>query len=319
MKEVSGSLENALASFRITIAYSISTAMRRLNYLLFALIFTAAILVAQSTSHQTVLLWPNGAPGAQGDTDADKPALTLYAAPAPNKSGAAVIVCPGGGYAHLAITYEGYDVAEWFNKLGISAFVLRYRLGPKYHHPIELGDAQRAIRYVRAHASEFGIQTNRIGIMGFSAGGHLAATAGTHYDAGDKSSADPIQQQSSRPDFLVLAYPVITLEEPYLHRGSRTNLLGENPDPSLVDSLSNERQVTKDTPPAFLFQTSDDQVVPVQNSILFYSALQKAGVPVEMHLYEHGRHGVGLATKFPELSTWPNLLENWLKIHGLLQ
>jgi acetyl esterase/lipase len=201
--------------------------------------------------------------------------------------------------------------------MGISAFVLKYRLGPKYHHPAELDDAQRAIRYVRAHAAEFGIDPHHIGIWGFSAGGHLASTAGTHFDNGTPNSADPIDRESSRPDFMILAYPVITFEEPYAHRGSRDALLGPNPDPALVELLSNEEHVTKDTPPTFLFHTSDDPVVPVQNSIYFYLALCRAGVPAEMHIYEHGRHGVGLAQDIPELSTWPTLLANWLKLRGL--
>jgi len=252
----------------------------------------------------------------KGDADIDKPDLTLYIA-SQNKVPTGIIVCPGGGYVHLAMSYEGTDVAKWLNTMGISAFVLKYRLGPKYHHPAELDDAQRAIRYVRAHAAEFGIDPHHIGIWGFSAGGHLASTAGTHFDNGTPNSADPIDRESSRPDFMILAYPVITFEEPYAHRGSRDALLGPNPDPALVELLSNEEHVTKDTPPTFLFQTSDDPVVPVQNSVLFYLALRRAGVPAEMHIYEHGRHGVGLAQDSPELSTWPTLLANWLKLRGL--
>jgi acetyl esterase/lipase len=220
---------------------------------------------------------------------------------------------------HLSMTHEGSEIAEWLNNLGINAFVLKYRLGPKYHHPIELGDAQRAIRYVRAHANDYGIDPRRIGIWGFSAGGHLASTAGTHFDAGKPGSADPIESQSSRPDFMILAYPVITFHEPFLHRGSRDALLGKNPNPALVDFLSNEDRVTKDTPPTFLFHTSDDPVVPVQNSIFFYLALRKAQVAAEMHIYQHGPHGVGLAQNIPELSTWPTLLANWLKLRGLIQ
>ena len=216
-----------------------------------------------------------------------------------------------------AIDHEGQQIAGWLNSYGISAFVLRYRLGPKYHHPIELGDAQRAIRYVRAHAPEFGIDPHRIGVWGFSAGGHLASSAGTHFDNGNKNSSDLIERQSCRPDFMILAYPVITFEEPYLHRGSRDSLLGSNPDPASVTLLSNERQVTKQTPPTFLFHTSDDDVVPVQNSLLFYGALRKAGVPAEMHIYEHGAHGVGLARNDPELASWPDLLAHWLQRQGL--
>jgi len=279
-------------------------------------VFLLGSLSLLAQTPKTILLWPNGAPGAKGDADVDKPDLTRYVA-SQKKVPTGIIVCPGGGYVHLAMSYEGTDIAKWLNTMGISAFVLKYRLGPKYHHPAELDDAQRAIRYVRAHAAEFGIDPHHIGIWGFSAGGHLASTAGTHFDNGTPNSADPIDRESSRPDFMILAYPVITFEEPYAHRGSRDALLGPNPDPALVELLSNEEHVTKDTPPTFLFHTSDDLVVPVQNSIYFYLALRRAGVPAEMHIYEHGKHGVGLAQDIPELSTWPTLLANWLKLRGL--
>lgn len=277
----------------------------------------AAVVCTIAIHAQTVLLWPNGAPGAKGDSDADKPTLALFPASGPNKVPTAVVVCPGGGYVNLAMSYEGIDVAHWLNNLGISAFVLKYRLGPKYQYPVELWDAQRAIRYVRAHAQEFGVSPDRIGIWGFSAGGHLASTAGTHFDKGDPHAADSIDQQSSRPDFMILAYPVITFLDPYAHLGSLHALLGENPDPQLVRSLSNELQVTPRTPPAFLFHTSDDPVVPVQNSVQFYLALRQAGVPAEIHVYSHGRHGVGLAQDDPILKTWPDRLADWLKLQGL--
>lgn len=264
-----------------------------------------------------VLLWPDGAPGAQGTAEEDTPSLTIYPLGGPQKTKTGVVVFPGGGYVHLAMDHEGSQIAAWLNSYGISAFVLRYRLGPKYHHPIEMGDGQRAIRYVRSHAAEFGIDPGRIGVWGFSAGGHLAATVGTHFDAGKPDAADPIDRVSSRPDFLILAYPVITFKEPYLHRGSRDALLGKNPDPQLIQSLSNETQVTSDTPPTFLFHTGDDPVVPVQNSLEFYSALRAAKVPAEMHIFEHGPHGVGLARNYPALSVWPDLLAKWLKDRGL--
>jgi acetyl esterase/lipase len=277
-------------------------------------IFASVCLAAQTAAPSNILLWPQGAPGALGNTETDIPLLEPFPAPGPIKVPTAVIVCPGGGYAHLAITYEGEDVARWLNTLGISGFVLKYRLGPRYHHPIEIGDAQRAIRYVRAHAKELGIEPNRIGIWGFSAGGHLAASTGTHFDPGKTDSPDPIERESSRPDFMILAYPVITMKDPYAHAGSRTNLLGNNPDPSLVELLSNELQVKPDTPPAFLFHTTEDKTVPVENSVEFYLALRKAGVPAEMHIYLKGRHGVGLAPNDPVLSKWPGQLADWLKI-----
>ena len=263
------------------------------------------------------LLWPGGAPGAQGTEDIDKPTLAPFVVPAGRGTGTAVIVCPGGGYSGLSMDKEGVQIAQWLNSLGVSAFVLKYRLGPKYHHPVELGDAQRAIRTVRSKAAEYRLLPDRIGIMGFSAGGHLASTAGTHFDAGDSAAGDPIDRVSSRPDFLVLCYPVISFGA-FAHQGSKRNLLGENPDPQLVESLSNETQVTAQTPPTFLFHTNADAGVPVENSVLFYSALRKAGVPAELHIYERGPHGVGLAQTDEALSSWPARLADWLRIHGLL-
>lgn len=262
---------------------------------------------------ERVPLWPNGAPGALGNTEADQPSLTIYPIGGPQKVNTAVVVFPGGGYVNLALDHEGTQIAAWLNSYGITAFVLRYRLGPRYHHPVELGDAQRAIRWVRGHSADYGYDPHRIGIWGFSAGGHLASTASTHFDSGNPSSSDTVEQQSSRPDFSILAYPVITMQEPYVHAGSRRALLGENPGPELEKLLSNELQVTKNTPPTFLFHTSDDNVVPVQNSILYYLALRAAGVPAEMHIYQSGHHGVGLARDIPELSSWPDLLAAWLK------
>ncbi|HXB70544.1 MAG TPA: alpha/beta hydrolase [Candidatus Acidoferrales bacterium] len=264
------------------------------------------------------LLWPNGAPGSQGNEEIDQPSIAPYIVPAGRGTGTAVVVCPGGGYSHLAMDHEGDQVAKWLNSLGVSAFVLKYRLGPKYHHPVELGDAQRAIRTVRAKAAEYRVAPDRIGIMGFSAGGHLASTAGTHFDAGEASAADPIDRMSSRPDFLVLGYPVISFTTPYTHKGSLQSLLGNNPDPKLVESLSNELQVTAQTPPTFLFHTTADTTVPVENSVLFYLALRKAGVPAEMHIYERGPHGLGLAPLDEALSSWPSRLAAWLRVHGLL-
>lgn len=290
--------------------------MHRLRFFMPLFALSACAIFAQSAP-ETVLLWPEGAPGAQGAADSDKPSLTIYRASEPNRIPVAVVICPGGSYHNLAMDHEGKQVAEWLNRLGISAFVLKYRLGPKYHHPIELWDAQRAIRYVRSRAGDYGVQTNRIGIWGFSAGGHLASTAGTHFDLGDRDAADPVNRYSSRPDFMILAYPVITMEGPYVHAFSRENLLGEKPDPALAASLSNQTQVTSETPPTFLFATSDDDAVPVENSVEFYLALRKAGVPAEMHLYLHGKHGVGLAPNDPVLHTWTDRLAVWMKAQGI--
>jgi len=291
--------------------------MRKIAAGLWITFAIAVVAQEQIKLPYTVLLWPEGAPGAQGNEEVDKPALTVYPVAGRQKVPTGVVVFPGGGYTHLAMDHEGQQVAGWLNSYGITAFVLRYRLGPKYHHPIEMQDGQRAVRWVRAHATEFGIDPHRIGVWGFSAGGHLASTVGTHFDEGNTASSDPVERESSRPDFLILAYPVITFEEPYVHRGSRNALLGPNPSPDLIQLLSNERHVTPQTPPTFLFHTSDDPVVPVQNSIDFYLALRAAGVPAEMHLYQHGPHGVGLARNDPELASWPDLLAAWLKARGL--
>jgi acetyl esterase/lipase len=279
---------------------------------------SAASAVSQGGAGKTMLLWPSGAPGALGEEDIDKPTLTVFLPVAPNPTKTGVVVAPGGSYMHLAMEKEGYAFARWLNERGVAAFVLQYRLGPKYHYPVELEDAQRAIRIVRAHAEEYGVATDHIGMWGFSAGGHLAATAGTHFDAGKASDADVIEQQGSRPDFLVLAYPVITFHEPDLHRGSLKYLLGDTPDPKLVDSLSEETQVTKDTPPTFLFTTTDDKTVPVMNSVMFYSALVKAGVPVEMHIFQQGAHGAGLAAANPQLNVWPDLVAKWMRERGYM-
>jgi acetyl esterase/lipase len=262
------------------------------------------------------LLWPDGAPGAAGSEPADRPKITVYRAPA--ATGAAVVVCPGGGYAVVAADHEGKQVAEWLNSLGVSAFVLQYRLGTTYRHPAPLQDAQRAIRMVRARASEWSIDPGRIGILGFSAGGHLASSAATHFDEGDSGAEDPIARASSRPDFAVLCYPVISLSTQATHSGSRRNLLGEEPDPDLVWKLSSELQVTPRTPPTFLFHTDDDPAVPVENSLLFFQAMKRAGVPGEVHVFAHGRHGVGLAPDDPVLSQWPGLCAQWMKGLGLL-
>ncbi len=272
--------------------------------------------LAGTQNFETFPLWPNRAPGALGNDDSDIPTLTYY--PVSHGVPAAVIVAPGGGYRGLAMNYEGRQVANWFNAAGVSAFVLKYRLGPRYHHPIELGDAQRAISYVRAHAADYGIRPDRIGMIGFSAGGHLTATTETHFDAGNPHAADPIDRFSSRPDFAVLCYAVVSMTAPYSHAGSIQALLGDSPDPKLLESLSNEKQVTPQTPPTFIFSTSEDTTVPSENSVAFYLALHQAHVPAELHIFQKGRHGVSLALADPALSMWPTLLLNWLRGLGML-
>jgi acetyl esterase/lipase len=265
-----------------------------------------------------VLLWPGGAPGAVGTEDADRPSLTVYRAPAAGATGAAVVVCPGGSYAHLAMDHEGRQVAAWLNAQGVTAAVLKYRLGPRYRHPAPLQDAQRALRWVRASAADLGVRPDLVGIWGFSAGGHLAATAATKFDDGQPSAPDPLDRPSSRPDFVVLAYPVISLSEEFAHVSSRTNLLGERPDPALVDGLSAERHVTPRTPPTFIFYTDEDPVRP-ENGVAFYLALHRAHVPAEMHVYERGKHGLGLATDDPVVSTWTERLRDWLRLRGAVR
>ena len=264
-------------------------------------------------------LWPDGAPGAVGEEPADKPTLNVYQPAADKANGTGVVVLPGGGYGHLAVGHEGHDLGEFYKSLGVTAFVLKYRIAPKYKHPAPLTDAQRAIRLVRARAAEWKLDPKRIGIMGFSAGGHLASTAGTHFDAGNPEAKDPIDRVSCRPDFLILCYPVISLNTEYAHVGSRNNLLGKDAEPKLVESLSNETQVTDQTPPTFLFHTDADTGVRPENSALFYLALKKHKIPAELHIYERGPHGVGLAAKDPILSTWSGRLADWLKGRGLLE
>ncbi len=261
-------------------------------------------------------LWPDGAPGAIGNEPADIPELRVYLPETP--TGAGIVICPGGGYGALATDHEGHQVAKFLNTIGVAGFVLKYRLGKRYKHPAPLQDAQRAMRYVRAHAKEWKVDPDRLGIMGFSAGGHLASTVATHFDQGDPKSKDPIDKESCRPNFAVLCYAVISMTEPFGHKGSKNNLLGPNPDPKLAENLSNEKQVTAETPPTFLFHTGADKGVPVENSLAFYQALRKAKVPAEMHIYEKGPHGVGLAPGFTGLSTWKNRLADWLKSSGFL-
>ena len=223
----------------------------------------------------------------------------------------AVVVCPGGGYAGRA-DHEGGPIALMLNEFGIAGFVCHYRVAPN-RHPVPLMDASRAVRWVRAHAEGYGVDPERVGILGFSAGGHLASTVGTHFDAGDPDAADPLDRLSSRPDAMILCYPVITFEPPHRHVGSMDNLLGPEPPEDLRLSLSNELMVTPETPPTFLWHTAEDAGVPVENSLLMASALSAAGVPFELHVYPHGAHGLGLAPGDPHVATWAGLCGEWLK------
>lgn len=224
-----------------------------------------------------------------------------------------IIIAPGGAYAFRA-PHEAYPIACWLNDIGISAIVLNYRVAP-YKHPKPLEDVKRAIRLTRYHAPEWRLDPNRVGILGFSAGGHLASTAGTHFDYGNKLADDPIEWYSSRPDLMVLCYPVITMGE-QTHEGSKQNLLGENPNEEIKSILSNETQITKETPPAFLWHTADDNAVDVENSLLFASGLSRHKIPYDLHVFESGRHGLGLAQEHPEAKVWPSLCEAWLRKRG---
>ena len=259
------------------------------------------------------LLYPGGAPGAKGEGPEHEPALTWYVAPKENNTGIAVVVCPGGGYGGHAMGHEGHDIAKWLNGFGVTGVILEYRLSKGgYRHPVPLQDAQRAVRTVRARAEAFGINPSKIGIMGFSAGGHLASTVLTHFDKGDPAAADAVGKVSCRPDFGILCYPVIALGEPFTHRGSQDNLLGKDADEALVRSLSSEKQVTAETPTTFIFQTDEDTGVPAENAVAFYLALRKAKVPAEMHIFQKGRHGVGLGQSVDGTKAWPPLLQQWI-------
>ncbi len=246
-----------------------------------------------------------------------KPDIAVFLPSKKNATGEAVVICPGGGYGILAYDWEGSDIARWLNSQGIAAFVLKYRLpGSKsniipYKSP--LMDAQRAMRIVRSNAESWNIDPERIGVMGFSAGGHLASTLSTHYDAGDPSSSDPVEKVSCRPDFSVLVYPVISFTEDFQHSGSRINLLGEDADESLVKYYSNELQVTKDTPPAILIHSDDDKAVPVENSIAYYKALRNNDIASELHIYPYGGHGYSLAIGQGHLATWPDRVIEWIR------
>jgi len=260
----------------------------------------------------TMLLWPEGAPYAAGTGEEDMPAITPYLVE--GSSNPAIVVLPGGGYGMRA-AHEGEPIAQWLNSLGISAFVLRYRVAP-YRYPSALLDAQRAIRTVRAHAGRFGVDPARVGILGFSAGGHLASTAGTQFDRGDAGSADPVERESCRPDALVLCYPVITLKDPHTHAGSRHNLLGAEPDAGMVEALSNETRVTAETPPTFIWHTAEDGAVPVENALQFAAALSRHKVPFDLHVYERGGHGLGLAGNEPHARGWSAACASWLALNG---
>jgi acetyl esterase/lipase len=275
------------------------------------LVFSASI--AAETKSFDIPLWENGAPGANGTEAKDIP-MAMVRLPDSETPTGALIICPGGGYGGLAMGHEGKDMAEWANEMGLAAIICDYRhRGKGYGHPAPLQDAQRAIRLVRTKSAEWNIDATRVGILGFSAGGHLVSTVLTRFDAGDAQNGDSIERQSSRPDYGILAYPVILFGQPATHKGSEVNLLGKSPDPKLLASFQSDLNVTKETPPTFLFHTLEDKGVPPQNSVAFYAAMIREGVPGELHIYEKGPHGVGLAKKIPGTSDWSNACRRWLE------
>lgn len=297
-----------------------------------AVLIFAAFFINQSQAQEHILLlWPAGnIPNYKKTTEVEKrdsgnfvsislvqqPAIEVYLPSKQNATGQAVVICPGGGYGFLAYDWEGTDIAKWLNAHGVAAIVLKYRL-PNSKSNVDpklspLLDAQRAIRTVRANAARWNIKKEKVGIMGFSAGGHLASTAGTHFDAGNTNAADSIDRISSRPDFMILMYPVITMQKATMHRGSRNNLIGANADSATAKYYSNELQVTAQTPPTLLIHSTDDRTVPVENSLAFYQALKSNNVPAEMHIYPYGGHGFSLAIGKGYLSTWTDRCIDWL-------
>jgi acetyl esterase/lipase len=280
----------------------------------FPVVFCALITTALAAAEAPVRLWPDAAPGARGTDEKDIPSLTPYPATGTNISGAAMVILPGGGYGMLA-PHEGPGYAEWLVTNGIACFVVKYRLGSDgYRHPRMLEDAARAVRLVRSRAEEWKIDPKRVGIIGSSAGGHLASTLMTRFDSGNPDASDPIEKQSSRPDLGILCYPVITMGA-NTHKGSKKYLLGENPSAELVENLSNELQVRKDTPPCFVWHTWEDTAVKVENSLAFVTALQKAGVRYDFHVYEKGAHGIGLGNNHP----WAHDCIYWLREHKFVK
>ena len=297
--------------------------------LVFLMSLSPLLPPAFSATPDRIDLWPEGVPGLLAGAGPEKvenervsnvhqPSLTVFPAPADKANGTAVIVAPGGGYVRLAMGHEGIEVAQWLNSLGITAFVLRYRM-VEYGHPAPLRDALRAIRTVRAQAATYGVRPDRIGMIGFSAGGHLTASAATLFDAPEGRTGAALDREvSARPDFVLLLYPVITLKDPHAHAGSRRALLGPDATPTDIAAMSLETRVTAANPPAFLVHTQEDTAVPLENSLMFFQALRAAGVPAELHLYERGPHGFGLRSGHGQTSDWPRRAEAWMRGHGWL-
>jgi len=292
--------------------------MRTVGIQTFLTLILWGTVYVNATELRQMDLWEQNVPNALGNEEKDKPKITVWFPDTDKSIGTAVVVCPGGGYAALAMDHEGKQIAEWFNSFGVTAVVLDYRHRNKgYGHPNPMLDVQRAIRTVRAHAPAWKIDPAKIGVLGFSAGGHLASTAATHFEE-HKSPADDIDKVSCRPDFAILCYPVILFDTDYTHRGSMQNLIGREAPPELIEYYSNEKQVTDKTPPTFLFSTYEDTGVPPENCIEFYLALRKHKVPAELHVYQKGKHGLGLAKGTAGTETWSELCRIWLRNNGFV-
>ena len=299
----------------------------RIHAIIFISVFLSTSLLAQD---KVLKVWPQGAPTDNGMTkpeevfngvhvrNVSEAVMYIYLPPKEKSTGAAVVICPGGGYSFEAMDYEGYAIAEWLNTKGIAGIVLKYRL-PYGHPDVPSSDAKQAIRIVRKNAKEWGINPEKVGIAGFSAGGHLASTVGTHFDYGNKSSSNIVDNFSSRPDFMLLLYPVISLKEEFGHMGSRQNLIGEGNNWKLVKEYSNELQVTPQTPPTFIVVTDDDEIVPTRNSVEFYLSLKKNNVPAELHVFSEGHHGFFLKKDYLPVRQWPNLFIDWMKAMKIIE
>ena len=304
-----------------------------LKLTLFGFLTAFLITTNAQAQDQTIKLWPDKIPGAITSYKTNKvieptgagcidsiynPELDVFLPKLGNGNGTAVLICPGGGYRVVCMRKEGYDIAEWMAAQGITVFVLKYRLPSdsimkdKTIGPLQ--DAQRAMRLIRQNAVKWNIDTARVGVMGFSAGGHLASTLSTHFN---EKVYEKAGEESARPAFSILIYPVISFDEKITHMGSRVNLIGNNPSPEKIEHYSNELQVTKETPPAFLVHATDDKVVPVQNSLRYYEALEKNGVPAELHIYQRGAHGFALGREGTEKG-WPEACLNWMRTWGWL-
>ena len=285
-----------------------------------------------NTQNYTIPLWKKGKiPNSQESSDVEKveftwlmdvqyvqePDIKVFLPTKKNATGQALIICPGGGYRMLAYDWEGLDYAKYLNSIGVAGIVLKYRLPVSKSNVVSykspLMDIQRAIRITRYNAAKWNIDSNKIGVMGSSAGGHLASTAGTHFDYGNPDAQDSIDRVSCRPDFMILMYPVITFNDSFTHKDSRANLLDNNLDPKLINEFSNELQVKDDTPPAFIVHSDDDDLVPVENSVLFYTALRQHKIPAELHIYSAGGHGFALALGNGHYEYWTQVCREWLK------